>query len=331
MPAFGFKIRTGKTLGGGKAKTAPASVAPAVSQVSTVIDPRAAPPVQPAIIASGTKTVNTETISTTSGGGTVQGQTYNLALMDIITVEFYLTITSVTSTINATDFTNLIDHIQIADGQGGIFMNIPGGTFIYDNYTRYITQPPTSVGSNTIASSATSGTALLIIPNLRIPAAAGGTTGCQLTFFYAATPSSATAMTFTNRITVRFGNCGGYATRYSYQSLNLASGDNLLQTNSTPQSNLISELFIRKLGTATYLNYVRIQTNGQVIEQQLYENQIVQRDKDRFFGSFESDTLVLAEPGQFAMNSTSEFDINMTSAVNSVQLVWVWFVPAASA
>ena len=333
MPAFGFKIRTGKSLGGGKTTSKPVRGA-TVSQTSPVIDPRAAPPAQPAVIAAGVKTVNTEVVSVASG--TTQGQTYNLPLMDVITVELYLTISAVTGSLAVTDFCNLIDHIQVADGQGGIFAKIPGGTFLYDNYTRYTTPPPTTLVSNVIASAATSGSALIVLPNIRIPAAAGGTTGCQLTVFYAAFLSAATVMTVTDRITVRFGNCGGYATRYQVQNLNLAAGDNLIQTNSTPQSNLISELFIRNIATtsanrAAYFNYVRIQTNGQVIEQQLFVNQIIQRDLERWYGAFALGTLVLGEPGQFAMNSTSEFDVNMVSAVNTVQFVWVFYVPAASA
>ena len=235
-----------------------------------------------------------------------------------------------TATLNATDFANLIDHIQVADGSGRVFANIPGGNFVYDNYTRYSIPVPTSVQSNVIASAATSGSATLVYRNLRIPAAAGGETGCQLTVYYSAILSSASAMTATSKIIVRFGNCQGYKTRYAVQSLNLASGDNLLQTNSVPQSNMISELFIRKLGTDSYLSYVRIQTNNIVIEQQLNEPSIVQRDLDRFYGAFETGTLVLAEPGQWAMNSTSEFDVNMSSAVNNVQFVWVWYEPATA-
>jgi hypothetical protein len=336
MPAFGFKIRTGKSLGGGTS-TSKTTRSPAAQQINPTIDPRQAPPAQPAVIASGVKTVNTESITCVSGS-TVQGQTYNLALMDVITIEIYL-VATIGATINASDMASFIDHVQVADGQGGIFANIPGGTFLYDNYSRYATPNGAPVlQSNTIASAATSGTALLVIPNIRIPAAAGGQTGCQLTVFYSAIPASAASATLSSRISVRFGSCGGYATRYQVQTINTASGDNLLQTNSTPQSNLISELFLRSLGSRTYVNYIRIQTNGQVIEQQLYENQIQQRMQDRFppssgttAGNFATTTLVLAEPGQFAMNSTSEFDLNMSSAVNGVQLVWVFYVPAASA
>jgi len=331
MPfAFKLKLPATKARAGGAKQKRHVSSGPVVSQVSPSVNPTLGAPVQPAQLTQGLKTVNTETITLgTTATQAIQGQTYNLPLIDIIALEFQISITSVTGSFNATDFAKLIDHIQIADGSGHIFANIPGGTFVYDNYTRYNTPPPTTVLSNTIASGATSGTATLVYHNTRTPAASGGETGCQLTVYYTATaPSSATALVFTNRIQVRFGNCQGYKTRYANQNITLASGDNLLQTNSVPQSNLISELFIRTLGTATYLNYVRIQTNNVVIEQQLYESQIAQRDKDRFYGSFEADTLVLAEPGQWAMNSTSEFDVNMSSAVTGAQFVWVWYEPA---
>lgn len=331
MP-FAFKIKLPPSVGpvgGGRSRVVVSPPAHSVTQVSPQVNPQVGAPVQPATLTQGTKTINTETV-TFAAGQTFQGQTYNLPLIDVTELELYLTLTSVTATLNATDFANLIDHIQVADGSGRVFANIPGGNFVYDNYTRYSIPVPTSVQSNVIASAATSGSATLVYRNLRIPAAAGGETGCQLTVYYSAILSSASAMIATSKIIVRFGNCQGYKTRYAVQSLNLASGDNLLQTNSVPQSNMISELFIRKLGTDSYLSYVRIQTNNIVIEQQLNEPSIVQRDLDRFYGAFETGTLVLAEPGQWAMNSTSEFDVNMSSAVNNVQFVWVWYEPATA-
>ena len=330
MPPFAVSWGHKKKTSASPTSTSSATP-PVVQQTSQQINPQASPPVQPAVIVQGSKTINTETV-TFVDGQTFQGQTYNLPLADINQLELVTTITSVTSTLAATDFANLIDHIQVADGSGHIFANIPGGTFVYDNYTRYNIPCPATVISNTISTGATSGTATLDYLNARIPAGAGGSTGCQLTIFYSALQSSASAMTMTCSISVMFGDCQGYATRYTNQSINMAAGDNFLQTNSVPQQNLISEVFIRKLGTASYLGYVRLQANGMVVEQQFTYAQLTARMRRRFLSTsaFESDTIVLAEPGQFVMNSTSEFDVNMSSAVNGVQFVWVWYEPVAS-
>ena len=308
--------------------------------ISPGVNPRAPPPAQTASLAQGVKTVNAEQRSLASS--TLQGQTYNLPLGDINELEFDLSGTITGTTTSAVDTAAVIDHITIADGKGNIFMNIPGGTFIYDNYSRYSTPAPTAVQSNVTAAGASSLTsAALVLLNVRIPAALGGTTGCQITVYYAPLGAfpGATGVSVTNVISAHFGATDGFRTRYSYQSIGLSAGSNHLQTNSVPQANLISELFLRNLpsnfnGAGGYggLSYLQISTNGAVIEGNLTGPMLYARDIKRFgpAGSlpFESTTAVLGEGSTFAMNSSSEFIVDMSSA-GTPQFVWIWYEQVA--
>jgi hypothetical protein len=302
-------------------------------------NPRAPPPVQPGALQQGTKIINTETVAL--GSSPFQGQTYNLPLMDINAIELDVSGSITGTTTAAVDTSAVISYITVADSNGSIFMNIPGGNFVYDNYSRYSTPAPTAVQSNSTAAGASSFTpASLTYLNVRIPASLGGTTGCQLTIYYSplAVLPGATGATVSNQILVHFGATDGYRTRYAYQSLNLVTGDNLLQTQSTPQSNLISEVFMRNLPSAftpagAYgdINFLRITTNGQTIEPNLSGRTLYSRDIRRFGPSgtlpFESTTAVLGESSLFALNSSSEFDVNMAAGANA-QFVWVWYEAA---
>lgn len=303
-------------------------------------NPRAPPPSQPSAVQQGTKIINAEQKSLATG--ITQGQTYNLPLMDINKLEFDISGTITGTTTAAVDTSLVIDHFTVADGNGNIFMNIPGGTFAYDNYARYSTPSPTTAQSNSTAAAASSLTvASLVFPNVRIPAAIGGTTGCQLTVYYntLSTFPGATAVAVTNSISVHFGATDGYRTRYSYQTISLSSGSNHLQTNSVPQSNLISELFLRGLPTNftaadSYgdISYLQISTNGAVVEGNLTGQQLYARDIARFGPAntlpFQATTAVLAEPSLFAMNSSSEFILDMTAS-GSPTFVWVWYEQVA--
>ena len=303
-------------------------------------NPRAPPPTQSRALAQGTKVVNTESIALRSGK-TTQGQTYNLPLSDINKLQLDLSSTTFTGTLtDAIDTTAVIDHISLADASGAVFANIPGGTFLLDNYNRFTVPKPTYTPSFNNATTATALTdASLLIPNTRIPAASGGTTGCQLTVTYAALPAGLTALTVSDSIRVHFGATDGYQTRYVAQNLALVSGDNLLQTNSVPQTELISELFIRDMPagySSNYdIDYVRIQTNGQVIEGNLSGSALAARNIEQFPNSsgsaptFQTDTVCLLEGSYFAMNSSSEFDINMLDAASSAQFVWVFYSKVA--
>jgi hypothetical protein len=317
--AFLSKI-AGKIAAGSKSgKTAVNSGVQTVYGAPSVVNPQPMLPSQQ--IATGSKVIQAEqrTLSTTV---LVPGQTYVVGGGDIGSLHLEMSFTA-GGTYAATDFANLISYIQIQNSDGSYTSNIPGGTFLYDNYTRFTQPVPSAVLSNTIAANASSGSAVIDIPNILLPAALGP---YRVTFYYGTVPSGATTFALTNQWSIIFAPCGGIRTCYSYQNQPLVVGQNHFESVAAPMNVPIVDVMFRSLSAITDIQYFRIVNDGQVVESYLTEINVHQRAIQRFNNAFETTTLPLLEPNEFVLKpgANTEFVINSTVADAAAQEVWIY-------
>jgi hypothetical protein len=285
------------------------------SHTSPLEHPRAASPAPPSVLARGTRIIDSE--QKTLGSATVPGRMYVLS-GEIINLELAMSFSATTGPTAATDFAKLIDHIQIADGAGDIVCNIPGGTALYDNYVRFTVPKPIATPANSIAAAATSGSAVLQLPGLRLAAARGPH---QITFYYSAAPAGSAGFALTNTFRVFYGDAAGYESRISYQAFSLATGDNHLENLGVPQGRAIGELFMENWTSVTNLSRIAIFTGSVVVEENLTEASIAQRDLLYDYGKYETTTLVLREPATFILGPTSQFIVSLAAA-DTPTFVW---------
>jgi hypothetical protein len=313
-------IRKGGKGGSSSGRSAPASRASNTISPNPATNPKAAAPLSPPVIAKGQQPNFTETF--TLATTVTQGNSYNLPTsQDVIGLQLQLSGT-VTTPSAGWDAANVIQRIEIYNGAGSLKMNIPGGTFLYDQYTRFSGVKPTAVRTNTVSSSATTFTATIQVIGLRLPAA----NGCNVTIYYntlAGTASSAAAVSVTNAVQAIFGSSGGHQSRMRTQTFSLNIGDNLLQTNSVPQGVAIYEVFMRGWSSIAHLDHISIESGTAVVEQNLKEAAIVQRMTDLDLDSYETTTLVLREPGPFIMDANGLFNVNCGTA-DTPTFTWYW-------
>jgi hypothetical protein len=321
--------------------TKPSPSSPPASQIAAqhvpgnpALNPRMPAPLTAPVIARGQQRQGVDQVILQTGTGAlpIPGSQYNMSnAQDIIGLSLVMSAT-ITTPSGAWDMANAINRIEISDRFGRLKASIPGGTFLYDAYTRFTATKPTAVRANTIGTAATTGTAVIQLPGLRLPAKLGP---WQIVIWYntvAGTGSAAAAITVTNQINAVFGSANGMISRWRYQTFNLAGAaggsDNLLQTQSVPQQVPIYEVFFRNFGNVTHLNFVQIESGTTVVESSLFESSIAQRDIDLDYGAYEATTLVLREPGPFIMDATGVFNVNLTTAEPALQIVWYFTEPA---
>lgn len=305
-------------------RSGPSATGSQLTHVTTpnpATNPKAAAPLQPAVIQKGQQPNFTEGFTLSSS--VIQGNAYNTPTsQDIIGLQCLIS-GSVTTPSAAWDVSSIVERIEIYNRAGKLVMNIQGGTFLYDLYTRFAAVKPAAVRSNSVTATATTFSATIQVIGLRLPAKNGP---YAVNFYYntlAATKSSAASIAFTNAVSAIFGSANGITTRMRNQTFTLAAGDNYLQTLSVPQGVPIYEVFMRGWSAIGNLSYVQIESGSGVVEQNLKESAIVQRMTDLDLDSYETTTLVLREPGPFIMDSNGTFDLNLGTA-DSPTITWYW-------
>ena len=338
-------IRTGlpppsqgrKGLAGTVPSTTPRPApAPGKPQESRSTNPRAAAPVPTSLVQLSVQRVTTET--RTLGASPVSTSSVPLPANDDI-IDMYLNTTvtfdagaTVTGSVQAT---TAIQQIFIYNNYGEPVDIILGENLhmLYANYSIHktdFTDTATTVVASTNSQSANS---VVQLPYLRLPAADGP---FSLMIFFSPlsslgswaanngpTLTAATGLTSASvavGIDVVYGNAEGVTSYIQPATIAVGPGENDIQTKVPMQNMTIAELILYNFAADSDLQFITIQTNGQVIESYTSEGQLVARDNAYIQAARPAGLFWLLPNSQFALNSSSTFAVFLTPTATTAHL-----------
>ena len=338
-------IRTGlpppsqgrKGLAGTVPSTTPRPApAPGKPQESRSTNPRAAAPVPTSLVQLSVQHVTTET--RTLGASPVSTSSVPLPANDDI-IDMYLNTTvtfdagaTVTGSVQAT---TAIQQIFIYNNYGEPVDVILGENLhmLYANYSIHktdFTDTATTVVASTNSQSANS---VVQFPYLRLPAADGP---FSLMIFFSPlsslgswaanngpTLTAATGLTSASvavGIDVVYGNAEGVTSYIQPATIAVGPGENDIQTKVPMQNMTIAELILYNFAADSDLQFITIQTNGQVIESYTSEGQLVARDNAYIQAARPAGLFWLLPNSQFALNSSSTFAVFLTPTATTAHL-----------
>lgn len=338
------KPRSGvKGLGAGVPAKVPVGVRSAVTastQQPRTVNPRAPAPVPTSILEQSTQHI--ADISKTLSTGVISSESIALPTSADI-IDCYLN-TTVNFTPGATvsgsvQATTALEQIFIFDAVGAVTMVILGEQLhmLYSAYSVHKTDfPDTAV--TLVASTPGSANSVIQIPYLRLPAASGpfsmqlyfvgyGSLG-QWGTANAPTLTAATGITSASVVVgvdVIFGNAEGATSYLNSATLSVSQGINPLVNRVPMQNQSIANMILYGFSADDDLGYVRIVTNGQTIEGYTTYGQLIARDAAMIQATRPTGLFWLLPNSQFALNSSSTFDIFGATGISTQQITVVMY------
>lgn len=338
----------GKPQNGVKAKSMP--VPPVVkpgAPVSTsnqgrLNNPRAAVVVPETIAAASGKHVTDVTRSLASTLTVSSSMETLPTLGDIINMELDLQVlfdsgATVTGSVQAT---TAIDHVAIYNNHGSIIMTIRGSQFhmMYSDYSVHRTDFPDPLTAVVASANAQSASANIMMPYMSLPASAGPysvvvyfvgfenlgnwatNNGPVLT---AAT--GLTSATVICGINVIFGDAGGMESALTSVAIPMGVGNNTLVGKIPFANESIAELILYGFAADKDLQYLSIDTNGATVNGNLSESRIAAADAEIIQATRPTGLFWLgpAVGTQFALNSSSTFDVYLTNTATTTSITAV--------
>ncbi len=334
MP-FGTPV---KGLSGSVPAKIPRPVSPAsqTHQESRLTNPRAPAPVPTSIVQLSVQHVTTET--RTLGSTAVSTSSVPLPATDDI-IDMYLN-TTVTFDAGATvsgsvQATSAIQQIFIYNAAGEPVDVILGEQLhmLYANYSIHktdFTDTATTVVASTDSQTANS---VIQLPYLRLPAANGpfsvmiflsplSSLGSWATN-NGPTLTAATGITSASvavGIDVVFGNAEGVTSYIQSTTITVGTGENDIQSRVPMQNLTLAEVILYGFAKDSDLQYISIQTNGQVIENYTTEGQLVARDNAYIQAARPAGLFWLLPNSQIALNSSSTFAVFLSSNATTTSI-----------
>lgn len=333
MP-FGTPV---KGLSGSVPSKIPQKASPATThQESRLTNPRAPAPVPTSIVQLSVQHVTTETRDL--GASPVSTSSVPLPATDDI-IDMYLNTTvtfdagaTVTGAIQAT---TAIQQIFVYNASGEPVDVILGEQLhmLYANYSIHKTDFTDSATTVVASTNAQSANAVIQLPYLRLPAANGP---FSVMIFFSPLSSlgswatnngpSLTAATGLTSASVAvgfdvvFGNAEGVTSYIQSTTITVGPGENDIQSRVPMQNLTLAEVILYNFAADTDLQYISIQTNGQVIESYTSEGQLVARDNAYIQAARPTGLFWLLPNSQIALNSSSTFAVFLKQGATTTSI-----------